>query len=168
MLRLDLGCGPNKKPDHVGVDVREFPGVDVVGNLGNDPWPWPDESVDEAHCSHVLEHLTWPERIFFFNELNRVMKKGAKAAIIIPHWCSSRYYGDPTHKEPMSEFAFYYLNAEWRRVNAPHADYKCDFDFTYGYNIHPALNDRNTEYQRYATSWMKEAAQDIAATLTKR
>ena len=168
MLRLDLGCGPNKKADHIGVDVREFPGVDVVGDLGKGAWPWEADSVDEVHCSHMLEHLSWPERVFFFNELHRVMKKGAKAVIIIPHWASARYHGDPTHKEPMSEFAFYYLNAEWRKGNAPHTDYTCDFDSTWGYSVHPALQARNPEYQQYALTWFKEAAQDLMATVVKR
>jgi ubiquinone/menaquinone biosynthesis C-methylase UbiE len=168
VVKLDLGCGPNKKEGFVGCDIREFPGVDVVGNLGNDPWPWEADSVDEVHCSHMLEHLSWPERVFFFNELHRVMKKGAKATIIIPHWASSRYYGDPTHKEPMSEFAFYYLLKSWRDVNAPHTDYTCDFDATWGYSVHPAIQARNPEYQQYAITWFKEAAQDLMATVIKR
>ena len=170
MTKLDLGCGTRKKEGFIGVDVQQFPGVDVVGNLGNDPWPWAADSVDEVHCSHMVEHLTWKERIFFFNELHRVMKKGAKAAIIIPHWSCSKFYGDPTHKEPISEFAFYYLNAAWRKDQAPHTDgmYTCDFDHTTGYSMHPALNTRNQEYQFYALSWFKEAAQESMTTLTKR
>ena len=169
-MKIDLGCGSNKKEGFIGCDIKEFPGVDVVGNLGNDPWPWAADSVDEAHCSHMIEHLTWPERVFFFNELHRVMKKGAKALIIVPHWASNRYYGDPTHQSPFSEMAFYYLNAEWRKKEAPHTDgmYTCDFDSTMGYNMHPALNARNLEYQQYAVQWFKEAAQNLTATLTKR
>jgi hypothetical protein len=38
----------------VGADVRAFEGVDVVCDLGNDPWPWADHSVDVAHASHVV------------------------------------------------------------------------------------------------------------------
>jgi SAM-dependent methyltransferase len=167
-VKLDLGCGKNKKADHVGVDVRQFDGVDVVCDLGTEAWPWEAGSIDEVYCSHMIEHLTWPQRVHFFNELGRVLKKGAKAQIILPHWNSSRFYGDPTHQAPMSEFAFYYLLASWRDANAPHTDYVCDFDATWGYSTHPALHSRNVEYQQYAIQWFKEACQDVIATLVKR
>ena len=166
-MRLDLGCGKNKKEGFHGVDSLEFEGVDTVLDLTQTPWPWEDDSVEEVHCSHFIEHLTWPERVKFFNELYRVMKKDAKAAIILPHWNSSRYYGDPTHKEPFSEFAFYYLSKNWRKDNAPHVGYVCDFQATWGYSLNPALISRNQEYQQYAMSWFKEAVTDIHATLVK-
>jgi SAM-dependent methyltransferase len=187
-VKLDLGCGPNKREGFLGVDCRFIPGVDRICDLSKTPWtlrywktykngksaivpgdtPLEDDSVDEVYASHLVEHLTWPERVHFFNELHRVLKAGAKATIVIPHWASSRFYGDPTHKEPMSEFAFYYLLKSWRDANAPHTDYVCDFDATWGYSLHPALTTRNTDYQQNAIAWWKEACQDTIATLTKR
>lgn len=168
-LKLDLGAGKNKKPGFVGVDCREFEGVDVVADLRL-PWPWPDESVEEVHCSHFVEHLKAEERIHFVNELYRVMQKGAKAQIIVPHWASNRAYGDLTHQwPPVSEMWFFYLSKEWRESNAPHNDfYKCDFDATWGYSINPSIAPRNQEYQMFALQNYKEAAQDIIATLAKK
>lgn len=168
-LRLDLGCGKAKKEGFYGVDVRPFDGVDCVFDLGGkDAWPFPSESVDEVHCSHMVEHLTWPQRVRFFNELCRVMKKGAKALVVIPHWCSSRYYGDPTHQSPMSEWAFLYLNAAWREKEAPHTDYTCDFDHTLGYGINPALGLRSQEFQQFAIANYKESCMDTVCTLIRR
>jgi predicted SAM-dependent methyltransferase len=209
-LKLDIGCGKNKKAGFIGIDLYDFDGVDIVADLRLKTWyltkvpaelqprlvevdddetphlevssfKLPDNSVDEAHASHFLEHLTnfgdkW-ERVRFFNELHRIMKPGATAQIIFPHWSSNRYYGDPTHKEPFSEMGFCYLNRAWRldQNNAPHADvsvnpngYSCDFDWTYGYGIHPLLTNRVTEYQQYALTFWKEAATDIISTITKR
>lgn len=170
MVKLDLGCGTRKREGFIGADSRAFDGVDVVCNLGADPWPWDHDSVDEAHCSHMVEHLTAPERIHFVNELHRVLKVGGKAQIITPHWASARAYGDLTHQwPPVSEFWYYYLSAAWRKTEAPHNDaYTCDFDATWGYGLHPAVLCRNQEYQNYAVSFLKEAAQDLHATLTKR
>lgn len=39
-IRLDLGCGKNKRKDGdwLGVDTRPFSGVDYVWNLANTPW----------------------------------------------------------------------------------------------------------------------------------
>ena len=69
-VRLDLGCGPNKREGFIGVDVLKFGGkVDVIFDLGSGKkFPWKDDSVDEVHASHFVEHLTWPQRVHFFNE----------------------------------------------------------------------------------------------------
>lgn len=170
MVKLDLGCGKNKREGFLGVDSRSFDGVDVVCDLGKEPWPWENNSVDEVHCSHLLEHLTPVERIHFANELCRVLKQGAKAAIITPHYASVRAYGDLTHQwPPVVSFWYLYLNAEWRNLNAPHNDtYTCDFDNGYGFSLHPTVQTRNIEYQNYAVVHLLEGAQDLYTTLTKR
>jgi SAM-dependent methyltransferase len=167
-LKLDLGCGTKKQAGHVGVDSRQFEGVDVVCDLGTATWPWANDSVDEVYCSHMVEHLTWPQRIHFFNELGRVLKKGSKAQIIMPHWSSARFYGDPTHQAPFSEFGWFYLLKSWRDVNAPHVDYTCDFDVSYGYSLHQGLTGRNSEFVQFAMTYYLEARQDMIATLVKR
>lgn len=175
-MKIDLGCGPNKKEGHIGLDSIAFPGVDHVINIGEKVWPFEDGSVDEAYASHFLEHLTSPQRVWFFNELHRVLKPGGTAQIITPHWGSCRAYGDPTHQwPPVSEFTYYYLSKEWRAGNAPHTDaehvengFRCDFVATWGYGMHPAILARNPEYQQFALSWHKEAATDLHAHLTKR
>lgn len=168
-LRLDLGCGKNKKVGFVGVDCRMFEGVDQVVDLTK-KWPWKDGSVEEVHASHVVEHFTATERIHFVNELCRVLKVGGKATIITPHWASQRAYGDLTHQwPPVSEMWFFYLLKSWRAVNAPHNDgYTCDFDASWGYSLHPQVGPRNQDYQQNAIAFYKEACQDTIATLTKR
>lgn len=170
MVKIDLGCGPNKREGFIGVDSRKFAGVDKVVDLGKAKWPWKNCSVDEAHSSHMVEHLTAPERIHFVNELYRVLKVGGACQLIAPHWASCRAYGDLTHQwPPVSEFWFYYLDKNWRAVNAPHNDgYACDFECTWGYSLHQSIQSRNTEYQMNALQFWKEAAQDIIATLKKR
>ncbi len=127
-LKLDFGCGPRKREGFHGVDAIKFDGVDTVMDIRKTPWPWKDESVDEAYASHFVEHLTGQERVKFFNELYRVMRKGAKATIIVPDWSNDRAYGDPTHQwPPMSRWSFLYLIKEWRDANAPHCGYTCNF-----------------------------------------
>jgi Methyltransferase domain len=175
LLKLDLGCGPNKRPGFTGVDSREFTGVDVVTDL-NSLWPWDDASVEEIHASHVLEHFTAPQRMHIFNEMYRVLIPNGKATIITPWWASGRAYGDPTHQwPPVCEMSYYYLNREWRAANAPHTDekwlpggYACDFDHSGGYTWHPEVAVRNAEYQMYAAKFLKEAAQDLIVTVVRR
>jgi hypothetical protein len=175
-LKIDLGAGPNKKEGFVGLDQFEFDGIDHVLNLGSDPLPFGSGEVTEAHASHFVEHLDAIGRCHLFNELYRVMEPGAKMTMIVPHWGSSRAYGDPTHAwPPLGEFWFYYLGREWRMANAPHTDkkhlpwgYDCDFEATWGYSMHPSLATRNAEYQQMAMNFYREGAQDMHATLTRR
>ena len=167
-LKLDLGCGPNKRDGFHGVDIMEFKGVDTVADLRG-RWPWVDGSVEEVHCSHFLEHLTGAERVRFFNELYRVLKKDAKATIIVPSWTSERAYGDPTHQwPPVVGFSFYYLNKAWRDVNAPHCGYTCDFDFTGGNSLANPWNLKTQEAQAFAQTHYINVAQDMHVTVSKR
>lgn len=168
-MKIDLGCGSNKRPGFLGVDSRPFAGVDVVADLRS-RWPWPDASVSEAFSSHFLEHLEAAERIHFANELHRVLAPGAKATIVTPHWASARAYGDLTHKwPPVTEFWYYYLNKKWRDANAPHNDfYVCDFDFTFDYLIRQDLAQKSDAEKRFAVDNFKDAAEDLVVRLTRR
>jgi hypothetical protein len=174
-MKLDIGCGKNKKEGFTGVDSIAFDGVDIVHDVRT-KWPWEDNSVEEVYSSHFVEHLTAQERVHFVNEMHRVMAKDAKATLITPHWASGRAYGDPTHQwPPVSEMWFYYLDPKWREQNAPHTDIKynpagfnCHFDCTWGYGMHQMLTVRNAEFQQWAINFYKEAAQDLHATMICR
>lgn len=188
ILKLDLGCGPHPREGFTGVDSLDFGNVDIVKHdLRETPWPFEDNSVSEATCTHFLEHLTnfndkW-ERVRFFNELWRVLvpvtynAAGAPVTgfcrLVIPHWCSNRYYGDPTHKEPFGEMGICYLDPVWRKANAPHTDsefspngYDCHFACTYDYTLHQEMNGRNPEYVRMAVQFWKEVAQDLVFVMS--
>lgn len=57
-IRLDIGCGANKNPGFVGLDVRPLDGVDICWDVRRMPWPLPDESVVQAVSSHLVEHIS--------------------------------------------------------------------------------------------------------------
>lgn len=186
LLKLDLGCGVNKREGFTGVDILKFDGVDKVCDLRKAPWPWATDSVDEVHSSHFVEHLQWPERIVFFNELYRVMKDGAKATIITPDPSHDCFFGDPTHGPPMSSWYTYYLDKEWRegvkdkdgkwvvlngnerRPNAPHVAYTCDFIFQNGLGWDQSVMARNEEYKLFAALHYRNSVRDLYANLVAR
>lgn len=176
-LNLDLGCGKNKLQGFEGVDVIKFDGVDHVVNLGEDKWPWKTHSVDEVHSSHFIEHLIPVQRVHFWNELGRVLKVGAVARIIAPHWSNGCAYGDPTHQwPPISDWTFYYLHKGWREVQAPHVDVPeagdmqltCNFDHVIGGTWMPELNDREQGVKAQMMTNYINCFRDIIATLTNR
>lgn len=168
-VKLDLGCGPNPREGFTGVDALPFDGrVAIVHDLRK-PWPWADASVDEVSSSHFLEHLTGTERVHFFNELYRVLKPGAKALIVTPHWANACAYGDPTHQwPPLSEWAAFYLDKQWRAVNAPHVGYTCDFEYVVGFSFDERVASWNDERRLAALSHSVNGPRDMHMNLTKR
>ena len=136
----------------------------VTANTRAAPVPLAALSGDAASLEY--------RRVRFFNELYRITVPGGKCTLALPHWSSQRYYGDPTHAEPFSEFGFYYLDKNWRATNAPHTDiahnpngYTCHWNCTWGYAMHQSLLVRNQEYQNFAMTFFKEACTDLVVTM---
>lgn len=95
MKILELGCGASKTPGAVGVDRVAGPGVDVVHDLRQFPWPFPDNTFDEIRLFHVLEHLN--DVVQSIEEVHRISRPGAKAIIWTPHYSSMNSWTDPSH-----------------------------------------------------------------------
>lgn len=168
-MKLDLGCGKNKTPGYLGVDILPFEEADVIHDLRVTPWPWEGGSVEEARSSHFVEHLTGEERIPFFNELHRVLRVGALATIITPDWSHACAYGDPTHKwPPMSGWYPLYLNKAWRDQNAPHVGFTCDFDYQIAGSWDEWLTPRNQEFKVFAMQRYINSQRDLIVHLTRR
>lgn len=170
ILRYDLGCGNNKREGFIGVDKYPTDSTDEVWDLLQFPWPIADESVDEAHCAHFFEHIPAALRPGFMAELYRVLKPGAQAQIIVP--MGDRMFQDFTHQwPPVVPGSFLYFNKKWREDNKlTHGEYaiQADFDYTYGYGLHPTVAARNADYQQYAIQFYQNAATDLYVSLTKR
>lgn len=105
---LDLGCGERKKDVSgaivVGIDKMSLPGVDVVHNLNQFPYPFSDDYFDEVIADDVIEHLDNVVKVM--EELWRIAKHGALIRISVPHFSSDNYFTDITHKHPFSSRSF--------------------------------------------------------------
>lgn len=112
--RLDIGCGTNKNPGFVGIDILDLPGVDIVWDLEIFPWPLDDECVLIATASHVLEHINPHKGVFikFMNEVWRVMKPEGQFAIVVPYGVNEGFVQDPTHCNPINETTMHYFDPD--------------------------------------------------------
>lgn len=81
-IRLNLGSGVTKGNGY-------WTTVDLVGSDIN--WdlrrgiPLPDNSVDEVYCSHLLEHIPYPQIKIFLLEVRRVLKQSGAFKVAVPN-----------------------------------------------------------------------------------
>jgi ubiquinone/menaquinone biosynthesis C-methylase UbiE len=166
-FRLDIACGQNKTPNFFGVDIVKAKGVDLVYDLEKFPWPFPDNSVDEAVCSHYVEHTK--DIIKFMDEVHRILVPGGKIMIRAPYYNSMRAWQDPTHTRAISEATFLYFNKSWRKANRlNHYPIKSDFDFSFGYDFTPDWAMRSEEARAFAVRHYTNVVSDIIVMLTKK
>lgn len=95
-LNLDIGCGPFKKAGYIGIDIKDYPGVNLVGDVFEILAYIPNFSVDTVHASHFIEHIRDSRK--FISEVVRILKPGSIATIIAPHFSNPYFYSDPTHR----------------------------------------------------------------------
>ena len=115
-VNLDIGCGSNVQKDGgnwLGMDIRKLPGVDIVHNAEEFPWPLPNASCNKLLASHLLEHIKPWLMIDFMNEAWRVMKPGGQFLIGVPYATSHGMYQDPTHIGFFNESTFTYYDPDY-------------------------------------------------------
>lgn len=110
--RLHLGCGHDVLPGWVNHDLEPLPGVDVVHDLDEFPWPFESDRFDEVRLHHVLEHLANPMRAIA--ELHRISRAGGVVEVRVPYWNSADWSSDPTHRTAFNEYTFDFFDPSTR------------------------------------------------------
>lgn len=102
-IKLDIGCGKNKKPGFWGVDIDKKSDADIFVSALE--LPFGNESVTEIYSAHLVEHFNPEDAQKFFNEIHRVLKKGGIAGLKIDRdWTKIRLLKkDSTHKYRYNE-----------------------------------------------------------------
>lgn len=106
---LELGIGEKKTiPNSIAIDYLDFPAVDIVADLNKGLSFLEDNSIDEIHSSHLLEHID--ELELLLSEISRVLKIGGKNFATIPHFSNPYFYSDYTHKKFFGIYTFSYFS----------------------------------------------------------
>jgi len=102
-MKVNLGSGFNRIDGFVNVDDDPLVNPDYIVNLDdvNIKLPFEDNTVEEIVAHHILEHIG-TGFIPLMQEIYRVCKHGAIIDIHVPHHFHEAYYGDPTHKRPIT------------------------------------------------------------------
>lgn len=116
-IKLDIGCGENKQPNFVGMDIRKLNNVDIIHNAQQFPYPLPDNCCLMVLLSHVWEHIEPKNRINLMNEIWRITKIDGQLLISVPYYLSFGAYQDPTHYPCPNEATFTYFDPKFALYN---------------------------------------------------
>ena len=83
-LKLNLGCGLDKRPGYINIDVREEVKPDLVWDLHYVPLPFPDNSVEEVIAKDVIEHVSWRRVEALLKDIHRILKPGGRLYVQVP------------------------------------------------------------------------------------
>lgn len=106
---LELGCGNLRTIEHsITLDMVDLPTVDIICNL-NEGFPFiPDDSVDEIHSSHFMEHID--DFGAMLKEIHRILKHGGMSKITVPHFSNPYFYSDYTHRNFFGLYSLSYFS----------------------------------------------------------
>lgn len=100
-MRLNLGCGKERKDGHVNLDKEDY-GQEIVRDVARG-LPFDSEKFEAVYSSHFLEHIEVGEELYFLTEeIYRVLVPGGTFAARVPHRTSEGAWY-PDHKSFWSE-----------------------------------------------------------------
>lgn len=107
-LVLELGCGARKRnPESIGIDLLDYPEVDIVGDIFEVLQNFPDSCVDGVSAHHFIEHVS--DLNLLVAELARIVKPRGTIDFVVPHFSNPYFYSDPTHRVFFGLYTFAYL-----------------------------------------------------------
>lgn len=118
-LRLHLGCGPNKFPGWVNVDVEEAYEPDLVHDLSRG-LPVDDGTVELIYSEHFWEHLRLDHGVRLMAECRRALRPGGVLRIAMPDLAEvvRRYLGDWRGEAWIQNPAYNWIDTPARMINA--------------------------------------------------
>lgn len=108
---LDIGCGRNKYPGAIGIDLNPAARADVRCDLNRPPYPFAAASFDEIRAVHVVEHVE--NIIAVMEECHRLLRPGGRLYIATPHYTDFASFCDPTHRWHLNSFSFRYFTEDY-------------------------------------------------------
>ncbi|WP_029009594.1 class I SAM-dependent methyltransferase [Azospirillum halopraeferens] len=169
-MRINLGCGFDKRDGFVNVDKFTACEPDVLMDIESPPWPFDSDCVDYILAKHVLEHVgrTAEDLGAILREVYRICKPGGRFEVHVPHHRHDTFHSDPTHVRPFTRLTFEMMsrkrNEEWIRARANYTM------LALMYGIDFEIEDASQEYDAHwvrklqAGEVTREQLRDLALT----
>jgi len=107
-MKLNLGCGKNKKEGYLNCDISSEINPDKVVNI-TEKLPFDNNSVSEIFISHTLEHTHEPLEVL--REFYRICKHEATIKILVPYFSSESAFSQIDHYSFFSYTTFDFLDS---------------------------------------------------------
>lgn len=178
LVRLDLAGGQNVREGFECVDLYAEK-ADHRVDLRRFPWPWADNSVDELHCSHYVEHIPLGEveradgtsfdaLCVFMDECWRISKNGTMFTVVHPFLKGARAFQDPTHRRfiPGETWSYFSLDAR-KAMGVDHYPIACNFNVQQiGWSwLDQSIESRSDEYKQRSLMRDWDIVGDLYVTL---
>lgn len=97
MKILDLGCGKQKNPDSIGLDMNPGVNPDIVYEVRfGKNLPFQENSFEKVYMRDFIEHVD--NIAWLLSEVHRVSLPGAYVEVQYPHYSSPDARNDVTHR----------------------------------------------------------------------
>ena len=83
-MKLEFGAGERQTPGFKNVDVRDLPGIDYVCEAWKIDEQVEENSVDQVHSRHFMEHLTYYHVDLTMKAWYKILKPGGYLTIVVP------------------------------------------------------------------------------------
>jgi len=83
-MKLNLGCGFDKRPGYVNIDIRPEVRPDLILDLEKRRLPFANNSVDEILAKDVLEHFSFRRVRDILKDWHRVLRPGGRLLLQVP------------------------------------------------------------------------------------
>jgi len=114
-MRLNIGCGHDKREGFVGLDISPDVGADIVCDI-EQGIPLKDNECEEVICLDVLEQMSSAKAfVFVMNELWRITKLGGSVHVRVPNAKDICAFQDPMDSRHFTEETFTYMGFKHQR-----------------------------------------------------
>lgn len=145
-MKINLGAGQDLQQGYTNVDMLPLPGIDVVHNLMDFPYPFARNHAEEILAVDVIEHLDHytadrrPSIVAFVEECHRILEPGGLLYIQAPGHDAEFMWDDPTHVRGFTAKSFDFFDPE--KPYGQTTGFYTNAKFTVGHEVLPNKNLR--------------------------
>ncbi len=99
MIKINLGCGENKRRGFINVDISRDCKPDILADVTVTPWKWA-KPADLIFSDNLFEHIYPGPLLKVMQECHRVLKPAGLLQIIVPISAPDNFmamYSDSSH-----------------------------------------------------------------------
>jgi predicted SAM-dependent methyltransferase len=98
VVKLNLGCGSNKIPGYINIDMEPTCKPDLVCNFVNVKLPYKANTIDEVVLFHTVEHIHKPHHVRIFLDIWRILKPDGELYVSYPEFSKCYEYWKSNHR----------------------------------------------------------------------